>query len=160
MKIIFLDVDGVLNSDFSVMRGYEKRGQSVHNYIPHTAHVQWLNTIIKRTGAKCVLSSTWRKKYRHFYHFEQLMIACGFEGEIIGRTPTLHTKRGYEIMDWLVRWDMGDDKDGDSSLFHKEWEYIEDFIILDDDSDMLGLTDGHLVKTIHTMVLVQTNTKS
>lgn len=50
MKIIFLDVDGVLNS---VQDGYSIRLRT-------DSHLKLLQHIVKETGAKIVLSSSWR----------------------------------------------------------------------------------------------------
>ena len=65
MKTIFLDMDGVLNHTLffrgrtkypakTIKRPYDQIDQeSVEN----------LNTLIQQTGAKVVISSTWRKHY-------------------------------------------------------------------------------------------------
>ena len=50
MKVIFLDVDGVLNSkqdDYSIK-------------LRTDSHLNFLRMIVKSTGAKIVLSSSWR----------------------------------------------------------------------------------------------------
>jgi len=136
-KIIFLDVDGVLNH----VDCWNDNGKN-----PHPAEivkggegvlkisiecVKQLNRIIKETGAKIVLSSTWR---RHKNHYDFLLTA-NIKGEFIGETPDLlydlsrETYRGTEIKEWLN-------------------EFGEDckFIILDDDDDMEDLMD-HLIQT-------------
>lgn len=52
MKIIFLDIDGVLNVNFN---GRDKYGRIFHpNFVDN------LRDIINRTGAKIVISSTWK----------------------------------------------------------------------------------------------------
>lgn len=64
MKIIFLDIDGVLNHEDFYRERFEKRyddGAIEHPYSeidPKT--VQRLNKIIEETGANIVISSTWR----------------------------------------------------------------------------------------------------
>ena len=50
MKVIFLDVDGVLNS---AQDGYSIR-------LKTDSHLKLLQYIVKETGAKIVLSSSWR----------------------------------------------------------------------------------------------------
>lgn len=58
VKIIFLDIDGVLNSD-SILSEYipEIDGE----YYPYQKHlVDNLNNVLTSTGAKIVVSSTWR----------------------------------------------------------------------------------------------------
>lgn len=56
MKIIFLDVDGVLNT-FSTTR-------QINNFrFVDTRKILRLRNIVERTGAQIVLSSTWRIAY-------------------------------------------------------------------------------------------------
>ena len=50
MKVIFLDVDGVLNS--------KRDGNSIK--LRTDSHFRLLQEIVKATGAKIVLSSSWR----------------------------------------------------------------------------------------------------
>lgn len=135
MKVIFLDIDGVLNTADSM---YMDRfipcedidGQIVPDHLSYRS-VRILNDIIKETGAKVVISSTWRLG-RSVEWLQKLLDRYGFEGEVIGRTGKLWDEcRGAEIQQWL---DVKTDYD------------IESFIIIDDDSDMAHLL-GHLVHT-------------
>ena len=50
LKVIFLDVDGVLNS--------KQDGNSIK--LRTDSHFRLLQEIVKATGAKIVLSSSWR----------------------------------------------------------------------------------------------------
>ena len=130
MKVIFLDIDGVLNSH----RFYKerkangwKRTEDADEICPK--HVQQFNRILDATGAKVVLSSTWRK----FHELPEMVGILKSRGcklaQFIGRTPDGETKmesglwsscrRGVEIQQWL------DSNPG-----------VERFVILDDDSDM------------------------
>ena len=126
MKVIFLDIDGVLNS-FS---GLVKRGGQGLIGVFHE-HEEILDWVLRLTGAKIVISSSWRKgktlKEFQFKTFTYRSICKA----VIDMTPSLGTGiRGDEIKLWL-------DKSGYS---------VEEFVILDDDSDMSSLMD-HLVKT-------------
>lgn len=130
MKVIFLDYDGVVNSlifpdgSDNPTFNYPSDGK-VNN---HQA-VQWLNKLCKHTGAKIVVTSTWRM----FGH--DIAESCLRNGglkdniEIVGYTPVLHVHRGQEIHQWI-----------DNCGYN-----IDEFVILDDDSDMDDLMD-HLVK--------------
>lgn len=145
MKIIFLDIDGVLNCE----EAYEKRLS--HGYCDYKQIIEptgtkknyqsfyppskeWLNKLIKETGAKIVISSTWRvsgiKWLQDVWRMEEM------EGEIIDITPKLHLHTGYsvvrgqEIRDWLR------DK-GLWGLDNTEKSEIKNYIIIDDDTDML-----------------------
>lgn len=139
MKIIFLDIDGVLNS----MNGLIKRGgQSLMDL--YVEHIAILREILYITDARIVISSTWRKG-RTVEQLKQLFYNYELPSKyIIDKTPSLKgkeivingktysdTKRGHEIEKWLE-----DNKELD----------IEEFVILDDDSDMANLMDK-LVQT-------------
>ena len=119
MKVIFLDVDGVLNCATTIKRldvCFE------FNFVD-TRKVLRLRDIVERTGAKLVLSSTWRfgADPRAFYierealrelvaEFRRLRCPLWFD-----ITPYLpRAKRWQEINAWLINND------------------VEDFIILDD----------------------------
>lgn len=113
MKVIFLDIDGVLNNNNTKMDlGWEP------------SLVKILNYIVKETEAKIVLSSTWRRTE----HYRNI-IKNDMKIDFIDVTPKLWKERGHEIQAWL-------DKNPD----------VDNFIILDDDSDMVHLM-AHLLQT-------------
>lgn len=129
-KIIFLDIDGVLNSRQSITNA---GGQARYRTWPAPYHVKQLNKIIELTNAKVVISSTWRigKSLSELNH---LFILADFKGILVDTTPILDKSdlniiRGMEIQAWL---DIHPD--------------IRRFVILDDDSDMGHLTP-YLVQT-------------
>lgn len=142
MKVIFLDCDGVLNSwGHDDATGY-KGGKDFETITP--AVMGHLSAIVEATGAKVVISSTWRKKYT-IDEFNTQFKALGFTGEVIGRTPELwqteagvRLRRGDEILLWLRT--------------HAE---VESFVILDDETDMSRVL-GRLVKTDGTQGLTAT----
>lgn len=152
MKVLFLDLDGVLNSlDFLRNRqGRFHSGTFVERVcfsidplsIPH------LNAIIDETGCQLVLSSTWRNGDRWTDVIEGLR-RRGVRGHFLGRTPAVTEQdfsvferytgrrpqmmepypRGYEIQQWLDK--------------HRS---VTSFVIVDDDDDMAHLSD-RLVRT-------------
>ena len=139
MKVLFLDLDGVVNShDWFRRRMVE---QPTGNYWerqidPHA--VSLLNEIIEATGAKVVVSSTWRKNHT-LQELRAGLSSRDFRGEIIAVTgEDLSAIRGREIQKWL------DD--------YKNWggyrplDVVERFAIVDDDSDMEHLRP-HLIQT-------------
>jgi hypothetical protein len=92
MKIIFLDFDGVLNSQY----WYTKRmGEftmddfgskyPIYEFDPET--IERLNYIIEKTSAKVVVSSTWRIG-KNVEYLQNLLVSVGFNGEIIDKTPS------------------------------------------------------------------------
>ena len=149
MNIVFLDMDGVLNSE-----AYLRKLDAQHRALGHEDPtrpksemtcacyhlrqqidrdaVARLNWIIAETGAKVVISSSWRKLFEPA-EMHSLLAEHGFVGEIIGETPRgdeeelrgtyghpEHYYRGYEIDFWLRQ--------------HPE---VNRFVILDDGSDMV-----------------------
>jgi hypothetical protein len=146
MKIIFLDVDGVLN--YQLMWA-EKRQADRYKELPKDApkgthdicpdKIGLLNMMIADTGAKVVISSSWRMG-RTVEDLRELFEWCGFEGEIIGKTPRLwfnhdqeedyrstSVPRGCEIKSWL---------ENNKGILGEKMSKLK-YVIFDDDSDML-----------------------
>jgi len=129
-KIIFLDIDGVLNSSkFFEEQGFDPDVDE-EGYEPLSLEwwaqgidpeaVKLVNEIVSRTGARVVISSSWRLNTNIGY-LRRVLQARGFEGDIIGATPRLQgDHRGREIAAWL----------------HAHGRDVESFVILDDDDDM------------------------
>lgn len=120
MKIIFLDVDGVLNCSTTT-----KRLKVCNEFtFVDTRKILRLRDIVERTGAKLVLSSTWRfGAFPNAFHLEKAglrelveefrRVRCPLWFDC---TPYLScAKRWQEINAWLT--------------LHPE---VEKFIILDD----------------------------
>lgn len=119
MKVIFLDVDGVLNFAFTEARAPSGclgvASQPLKN----------LRKIVQETGARIVLNSTWRREWE----FDEE--ACGkdalyligrlkrFGLHIIDKTEYLMgmtEKRGQAVTEWLAR-----------------HPHVDQWIVLDDD---------------------------
>lgn len=121
MKVIFLDVDGILNCRFTRER--------IHGFIfVMDRKVEMLKSLVDATGARIILSSTWRQGYYDMHQKMQnrnvdLYLALkdkllDFGLEIMDCTPIIaYDQRGAEIDKWLREWDG---------------EPIESFVILDD----------------------------
>ena len=119
MKVIFLDVDGVLNSETYFLTHAE---ESIDCFIDPVC-VQRLKNITDMTGADIVLSSSWRAGWsRHPEEMEisgrmlaESLAACQLE--IYDKTPCLQNgDRGKEIKLWLKH----------------SVEKVKRFVILDD----------------------------
>jgi hypothetical protein len=102
MNIIFLDVDGVLNS----MPYFEKNKDKGHMEISDY-HLQMLAKIYHTCDAKIVLSSSWRElddeSDIHVYWMYQYLIdeLAKYDMEIISKTPVIDMNRPLEIKTWL-----------------------------------------------------------
>lgn len=109
MKVLFLDFDGVLNHYLLIAQAY---GAGARRFSADA--IERLNTIVARTGAKVVVSSSWREQYT-LDGLRALLTSEGFTGEIIDCTPVLHSRtdqgrdldpgqtRCREIQAWLDR---------------------------------------------------------
>lgn len=137
MKVIFLDIDGVLNSGRSVIAfGYKAKEETDEPYVVRFARatvdmvsVGLLNRVLRDFDAKIVLSSTHRSNFDHpnkLQKIQEYLTSLGVEGErCIGYTPNLNAMRGIEILTWIE----------DNSHIYQ----IENMIILDDSSDFLPM---------------------
>jgi hypothetical protein len=115
VKIIFLDVDGVLNN-FGLIARYG------FDYIDDGC-VSLLSQVVKTTGAEIVLSSSWRLEESNL---SLVRAALGRSGlKIKDCTPFLRMARIQEIKQWI-----------------KDHPEVTKFVILDDDEDAGFGLDG------------------
>ena len=158
-KIIFLDIDGVLNCENGFKKDYCKydneNSEMGMDFYPPSKDL--LNKLIRETDAKIVISSTWRLD--GLERMQELWKYRGMSGEIIDITPNIHSikygeenitlPRGVEIKHWL-------NKNGFTHINwskEKQYEYmvksnILNYIIIDDDSDMLYQQKNHFVHVL------------
>jgi hypothetical protein len=162
MKVIFLDIDGILNSEKAYRSGecnYTKWNWEDGTEDHHQSFCSWskelLNKLIEETDAKIVISSTWRSSGIEF--MKKVWELEGMSGEIIGITPNFRgdingytIPRGCEIDYYLeqdlkfhhINWDKGVQQE------YIEKSGIENYIIIDDDSDMLYGQRNHFVHVL------------
>ncbi len=131
MKVIFLDIDGVLNC-YNKGENWSDRKDNVR--MIHDDLVARLNDILDRTDAKIVLSSTWRKAR----DWKVTMGAAGIRDVFLGRTISLMDERFEWVKEDPTR-DHFDFKERGKEIqaWVDEHPEITRFCILDDDSDML-----------------------
>lgn len=133
-KVIFLDIDGVLNSlDWS-----EKQKGSENYAEINPEKVKMLKEIVDRTGAEIVLSSTWRtlsnvpgSRIEHPQYTYLVDSLAEYGLKIKSHTPYINNNRPEEIKAWL-------DEHGDADKIR--------FVSLDDDLwpehyEKYGITD-------------------
>lgn len=107
MKVIFLDIDGVFNSNLWYERGNEG------DFDPNTVEI--FNHIIEKTGASIVISSSWRQGDTDY--LRAAFKVAGIKGDIIGETPIIRfDRRGREV-----------------DAFLRGYKGIEKYCIIDDD---------------------------
>lgn len=103
MNVIFLDIDGVLRTDASDRYWSEVTGQpipkSVFDRLFSNHSIAILNEIVYITGAKVVITSTWRVQHS-LEDLRNIFKIRGFRGEIIDKTNIIGN-RGEEIQEWL-----------------------------------------------------------
>jgi HAD domain in Swiss Army Knife RNA repair proteins len=133
MNILFLDFDGVINSD----AWYEERPFEGMHFDPNA--IRRVEKICRLAGAQVVVSSTWRLlanrpniRMASVEYVRGCLDAYGFCCNIIDVTPPYAeagSERGHEIQQWL-----------------NEQPAVTSFAILDDTEDMVHLSH-RFVKT-------------
>ncbi|HEX3624099.1 MAG TPA: HAD domain-containing protein [Verrucomicrobiae bacterium] len=93
-RIVFLDIDGVLNSQKSVL-------QFGTRYRFGTSNIAALNEILRKTDARFVVTSTWREGLMLAEIAQFLERDGALPGRMAGQTQILQTRRGMEIDAWL-----------------------------------------------------------
>ncbi|NHZ85707.1 MAG: hypothetical protein GWP19_07485 [Planctomycetia bacterium] len=136
MKVIFLDIDGVLVTRNSIKYQYLN--------FPDDADIQFgkkavknLNKLIRFTKARIVISSTWRL-FHSLEELQNIFKKQDIKGEIISTTSVEKATieedipRGQKIADWLEQ--------------HPE---IKQYVIIDDDvqADCIQFHPNNCVET-------------
>lgn len=146
MKIIFLDIDGVLNGygkdyTYEYIKGYPDSGGSDEHLLSRHL-ISNFNYLVEHTGAKVVVSSTWRLG-ETVESMQKIFNSVGIKCVVIGLTGVSKEGiRGVEINSWI-------NNNVDIS-YHtaKDFTYeFTDYVILDDDSDMLLWQKDNFVQT-------------
>ena len=132
MKVIFLDIDGVVNCWDTKERAPSKVIGVEQRLIAH------IKEIVDATGAKLVLSSTWRKDWAFdlLDGKDWIYLRDEFAKQdlyFLDYTPSRRdSHRGEEIKEWL-----------ESTGYD-----VESYVVIDDDIfDILDLHEGHVVQT-------------
>lgn len=130
MRVIFLDIDGVLNS-----ARYDKNKSATDGNID-VSRLLLIKSLIDRTGANVVLSSSWRCHWDPLgketnetgREIEDIFNQCSIK--LFDRTPLLGGNRSKEIRAWL-----------------SGREDVESFVIIDDIKFGWGELENYVVKT-------------
>lgn len=134
MKIIFLDLDGVLN----ICRSERDEFGSLF----HEDFVQNLKRIVDETSAKIVISSSWRSDGLDV--MQKMWKHRNLPGDVIGVTCDCvqivengdcefydMVERGHEIQEWIDTHD------------------VDNYVIIDDDNDMLQSQRNNFVRCMN-----------
>lgn len=124
MNIIFLDIDGVLNSRNKLIEVYNKthKPHSGYSYPFDEICLENLKLLVQNTNSKIVITSTWRKYSVGIDTLLKKLKEYNLDTEVIGYTKVLNTTREEEIKEYL-----------------STCQEISNFIILDDDKDFTEL---------------------
>lgn len=130
IKVLFLDMDGVVNSAENQKQGLFKTDFPVDPYMAFL-----VGKIVLDTNCKVVLSSSWRHSRDNVEKINKQMVelldTTGYEPYDDTRPPGIENcQRGREIKAWLDK--------------HPE---VEKYAILDDENDMLPEQQPNFFKT-------------
>lgn len=144
-KVIFLDIDGVLNTKWLYTQMDKNTPRDKYGYAFDPNAVANLKRIIDETGAEIVISSSW--KSFGLTELIDMWQERNLPGLIIGITPNsvsdellLHADldnmeifhiRGEEIKEWLLR----------------HGKEVSNYVIIDDVDNMLPEQQNHFVQT-------------
>ena len=163
-KIIFLDIDGVLNTEVFVrcylqtlkhigeIKGESFMKKELSDIIPHDhfgalfcpVSCGFLEHIIQETKADIVISSTWR--FSGLKHIRELWEHRNLPGNVIDVTPHMRSNSINEIdLSFKERAERGNEI--------KEWmkrnDFTGNYVIIDDDDDVLPEQESHFIQTNH-----------
>lgn len=156
MKAIFLDVDGVLNSDEYFDSVSDSDDDSIENEIDMDK-IKLLKEAVDLTDAQVVLSSSWRYT-RKAQSLRELLIENGIVTDV---TPFLQNKRGLEIKSWLKNNpDVDDFVILDDEVFDSYDDFLLSKLIKTSDSNGKGFGRGLLPKDVDKIVKQLENNKN
>ena len=154
-KVIFLDIDGVLNTKWWYTQMDKNTTRDKYGYAFDPNAVANLKKILDETGADIVVSSSW-KSYG-FSELEEMWQDRGLPGKLIGVTPNsvsdemllnadldnmeLFSIRGMEIKEWLT----------------KHGKSVSHYAIIDDMDNMLPEQQSYFVRTDSEMGITKEN---
>lgn len=116
MNYIFLDIDGVLNSEKYILKMHKKHGEDKKAIPEEIYNLRFLNEkafkllgkVVKQTNANIILSSSWRSAFINNYPSRDNLLAQQFYATlhkygmtISGITTLKHKDRGLQILEYV-----------------------------------------------------------
>lgn len=159
MKVIFLDIDGVMNGSDEIVDLIKNHGKNgIEATFPTDTKCKLLKQLIDETGAKIVLSSTWRLhsssirdldavfKPHDLHLFDRTchqVTANKFIGTVYEGVAPVQTYKYHEHSDTIIG-----DRGAEIALWLLEHKDVTNFVILDDESfDIKNWFPNNIVKT-------------
>lgn len=158
MKIIFLDIDGVMNyQDAYTKKECFDKPLDIHyengdyKYPIHKDKYQTfgkdakdlINKLILETGANVVISSSWR--HSGIDYMRDVWSSEKMEGEIIGITPVMLKVTGIGLSESSYRIPRGCEIE---YYIENSKIQIDEYVIIDDDMDMLYSQKNNFIHII------------
>ncbi len=140
MKVVFLDVDGVLNTSKTFERVYQlfkNTGKKEIEIDPF--RLEYLKRIIDKTNSKIVLSSTWR---RFFTKENNKIIPINEKGKLLFDMLNNYNIEIYDILSF--------DNDINREGLIMDWlskNEVDSFIIIDDEPSLFNILLDNLIRT-------------
>ena len=140
MKVVFLDVDGVLNTSKTFERVYHSLKNSGKRELEIDCfRLEYLKQIIEETDSKIVLSSTWR---RFFQKIDDKIVPRNEKGKLF---YDMLNDYGIEIYD-ILSYESDINREGliIDWLFKND---VDSFVIIDDEPNLFSVLLNRLIKT-------------
>lgn len=130
MKIIFLDFDGVLNSEKYI------RSCGHHGVVLDPSRMKLLSQLIISTDAKIVLSTSWRE------HWDNDKSKCDETGLLINK---IFAEYGLSIFDKTPK--LRSDREDEMKMWLEQHQEVTNFVVLDDAFLCTDYLQNHFVRT-------------
>ena len=149
-NIIFLDIDGVLNSDKYFDSISNKECINLVDRLMldiDVSKVKILLEVINKTNTKIMITSSWRRMKLYSYIKERL-ISMGLP--VVGETPFIEGRRGEEIRSYLLENRVSNYCIIDDEVF-KDYKELEDYLVVTDFYED-GLTIDHAEEVVKKLI--------
>jgi len=155
-NIVFLDIDGVFNCKLHYssknFTDYKEAKKSLRKDVKSEKisrldyyksqicpdRIKWFSELCNEIDIYVVVSSTWRMS-KTVEQLQEIFDYCGGTFKVIDKTEHLGYERGIEISKWL--------KDNIEKYFAVQYYDFYNYVIIDDDNDMLLNQKEHFFQT-------------